>query len=372
MLMVGAEGSGAGKTELACSLIKKFSSQRGIIGIKVTTIEEASSGCPRGRSDCGVCSSLNGNYYITDEIDNRADKDTCKMLASGANRVFWLRALKTHLQEAIAALLNIIGDSDVSVCESTSLRRVVEPGLFVMLKGRDSENSKASAKDVAQYADRIVFFDGNEFDMDLDEIELADGTWGCKMEATLIILAGGDSARMGQDKSMLLINGQPMIRHIYDQLRPHFNQVLISSNDISKYNFLGVDVIPDRVTDQGPLMGIACALQASINDLNFIIACDIPQVNVALIKTMLREGRNYDAVVPRIDQSRFEPLFAVYKKDALAAIEDALASGQHRVMEALSRCKVKHIDLTDAQQLTNVNTMNDYREFVGKKNDAAI
>jgi len=372
--MVGAVGRGTGKTKFACSLISKFGSRCNIIGIKVTTIEDANSGCPRGESGCGVCSSLEGHYYITEETDSQADKDTCRMLASGASRVFWLRVLKTHLEEGTAALLDIIGDDAVSVCESNSLRRVVEPGLFVLVKSCDTENYKASAKDVAQYADRIVLFDGNEFDINLDEIELVDGVWVSKMKATAIIMAGGDSARMGQDKSMLLIRDKPMIKHIVDQLRPHFNQILISSSDTSKYSFLGVEIIPDRVADQGPLMGIASALKASANVLNFVIACDIPQVDMALVRMMLRQARGYDAVVPTTGPSQYEPLFAVYKKDILATIEDALSSGQRRIIDALSRCRVKYIDLskTDVQQLRNLNTMNDYREFVRKENDVTI
>ncbi len=370
--MVGAVDRNVGKTKFACSLISKFSSQCSIVGIKVTTIEKAGSSCPRGVSGCNVCSSLEGPFHITEETDRRAHKDTCRMLAAGASRVFWLRALKTHLKEGMAALLDIIGDDAVLVCESNSLRRVVEPGLFVMVKGNGGEKRKVSAKDIIRWADRIIAYNGNEFDIDADDIELADDRWACKMEATAIIMAGGDSARMGRDKSMLLIEGQPMIKYIYDQLHPHFNQILISSNDISKYSFPGVEVVPDKVTGQGPLGGIASALKSSVNDLNFVTACDIPQVDTVLMKMMLREGRDFDAVVPRIGLSQYEPLFAVYKKDTLAAIEAALLSGNNRIIDALNSCRVKYIDLTDTQQLKNLNTMNDYWEFAGKESDAVV
>jgi len=370
MLMVGAVDRNVGKTKFACSLISKFSLQCSIVGIKVTAIEKAGSSCPRGVSGCDVCSSLEGPFHITEETDRGASKDTCRMLAAGANRVFWLRALKTHLKEGMAALLDIIGDDVVLVCESNSLRWVVEPGLFVMVKGNGGEKRKVSTKDIIRWADRIVFSDGNKFDIDADDIGLEDGRWACKMKATAIIMAGGGSARMGRNKNMLLIEGQPMIKHIYDQLRPHFNQILISSNDVSKYSFLGVDVVPDKVTGQGPLGGIASALKASVNDLNFVIASDIPHVDSDLMKMMLREGSDFDAVVPRIGRSRYEPLFAVYKKDTLAAIEAALLSGNNRIIDALNSCRVKYIDLTDTQQLKNLNTMNDYWEFAGKENNA--
>jgi len=373
MLMVGAVDGKAGKTKFARSLITRFGSRCNIIGIKVTAVEKADSHCPRGVSNCSVCSSLKGHFYITEENNSRADKDTCRMLAAGARRVFWLRALKTHLQQAITELLHIVGDDAVSVCESNSLRRVVEPGLFIMVKGRGGQSRKASAKDVIQYADRIVFFDGNEFDIGTDEIKLTDGRWACKLQATAIIMAGGDSSRMGRDKSMLPVGTQTMIEHIADLLRPHFNQILISSNDVSKYSFLDAEVVPDKVAaGRGPLAGIASALEASANDANFVIACDIPQIDMNFVRQMVRESRGFDAVVPQTGPAQFEPLFAVYRRDAIAAIDPALLSGNCRITDALSRCRVKYIDLTDAQWLRNLNTMKDYLEFVGRQSDDTV
>jgi len=373
MLMVGALGRGSGKTKLACSLIGKFSSRHNIVGIKVTPVEKTDGSCPHGGSGCGACSSLNGHYYIAEETDREADKDTCRMLASGANRVFWLRALKTHLEEGAAVLLDIIGDDAVSVCESNSLRRVVEPGLFVMVKSCGEENHKTSAKDVIQYADRTVFFDGNKFDFDTDEIELADGRWVCKMDATAIIMAGGNSVRMGKDKDMLPINGQPMIKHTIGWLRPHFNQILISSNDISKYSFPNVEVVPDKIAGQGPLMGIASALEASANEVNFVIACDIPEIDISFIKMMLRQALSgYDAVVPRTGPSQYEPLFAIYRKGILDTANELLSSGKRKIDEMFSRCRVRYIDLSDTEQIKNLNTMNDYLEFLERQNSASV
>lgn len=367
MLMVGAGDRNAGKTKFACSLIKKFGSRHNIIGIKVTAIEQVDSGCPRGGPGCGVCSSLKDNYCITEETDSRADKDTCRMLASGAARVFWLRVLKTHLKEGITALQNTIGDDVISVCESNSLRQVVEPGLFVMVKSREAKNYKASAKEVAEYADRIVSFDYERFDIDLDEIELVDNKWALKMDATAIIMAGGQSTRMGQDKTMLPVNGKPVIKHIFEQLRPHFSQILISSDDTSKYSFLGAEVVPDKVAGKGPLMGIASTLRVSENQVNFVIACDIPEVDISFVRRMVRESRGFDAVVPRTGPSQYEPLFAVYKKSSLAAIDKAIASGNYRIIEPFKDCKVNYIDSICVQQFENLNTMKDYREFIGKE-----
>lgn len=182
MLMIGAGDRNAGKTKFACSLIKKFSPRCSIIGIKVTVIEETEDSFHHLSEGCDVCSSVQGSYCIAKETNSRINKDSSKMLASGAKQVYWLQVWRKNLEEGIAVLLDIIGDDVVSICESNSLRRFIGPGVFVMVKSCGEGNWKPSAKKVAQYADRIVFFDGNEFDIGLDVIELANGRWFCKTE----------------------------------------------------------------------------------------------------------------------------------------------------------------------------------------------
>jgi len=74
MLMIGSAGSNVGKTELACTLLRKFSKTSDIIGIKVTTIKDKDGQCPRGGEGCGVCSSLEGVYCITEELNRTPTK----------------------------------------------------------------------------------------------------------------------------------------------------------------------------------------------------------------------------------------------------------------------------------------------------------
>jgi len=372
MIMVGAGDRNAGKTEFVCSLIRKFGSEYNIIGIKVTTINELDSGCPRGDKGCGVCATLEGNFCITEERNNFSSKDTCRMLAAGAKKVFWLRVLKSHLEQGLTALLEVIGNDQVMVCESNSLRKVVEPGLFFMIRSGKATRCKSSAEEVIGYADDIVLFYGSQFDIDINSIKLIDGKWVMKMNATAIIMAGGKSRRMGRDKSMLVVNGEPVIKHIFKQLHPHFSQILVSSDDVSRYSFLDVQVVPDQDTGKGPLMGIASALRVSANKINFVIACDIPQVDIRLVRQIVRESKDFDAVVPQTGSSQYEPLFAVYKKNTLAAIGKAIASENYRIIEPLKYCKVNYINLVHGQSLKNLNTMKDYQEFVMEKNDAAI
>ena len=363
MLMIGSAGTNVGKTELACAILRKFGPSREIVGIKVTTIEEKDGQCPRGGQGCGVCSSLQGDFCITLEADKSSNKDTGRLLSAGASRVFWLRSLKSRLHEASTALLQTVGSDAVSICESNSLRHVVEPGLFLMVERAAQQVWKKSAQEVKKYADRIVISHGGTFDLDLDQIAIVNRKWTLREKATAIIMAGGDSRRMGIDKSMLPVNGRPLIERICQQLRGSFEQVLISANDASKFAFLDLAVVPDKVAGQGPLMGIASALNASDNDLNFVVACDIPRIELPFVRRLLCEAvrGGADIVLPVGGDGKQEPLFAVYRKSALEAIDKVLSSGGRKISDVFPLCTVKYIEMEGS--LINLNTPAEYARF---------
>ena len=370
MLMIGSAGANVGKTELACVVLRRFSGEgRDIVAIKVTTINEKDGQCPRGGEGCGVCSSLEGVYSIAEETDIASGKDTGKLLAAGASRVFWLRVLKTHLQEGLAALLDIVGPEVTSICESNSLRHEVEPGVFLVVERKGANTWKPSALEVKQHADRIVVSDGISFDLDIGRIRLEGGKWLLQSQATAIVMAGGGSHRMGIDKSTLQIRGRPIIEVLCKQLANRFEQILISANDLHRLAFLGYDVVVDKVPGQGPLMGIASALQASANELNLVVACDIPHVEWGFVRRMLAEAGSSqaDIVVPVTGEDKYEPLLAVYRKNALGAMNKVLSSGGRKIAEVFTLCRVKYVELDDPGWLVNLNTKAEYEEFRKKQ-----
>ena len=363
MLMIGSTGTNVGKTELACAILRRLGAHNDIAAVKVTAIDKKDGQCPRGGDGCGACSSLQGDFCITEETNGHSDKDTSRLLAAGASRVYWLRALKTHLDAAASALVETLGANTTCICESNSLRGVIDPGLFFLARRKSTTAWKQSAQEVQKYADRIVTAREGSFDLDLDRIVLAGGKWKLREKAAAIILAGGNSRRMGADKSMLPLGGQPLIAAICEQLRDSFDQVLVSANDADKFGFLGLQIVPDRVCGQGPLMAIASALEASRHELNFVVACDIPHVEIRYVRRMLSQAAESgaDIVVPITRESRYEPLFAVYRKSALKAINRVLSAGGRKIADAFDLCKVQCIELdTD---LANLNTMADYESF---------
>ena len=364
MFMLGSAGRNAGKTELACSLIRRYVRSHEIIGVKITTIEERDGNCPRGGEGCGVCTSLEGNFCITEERGASPGKDTTRMLQAGASRVFWLRCLSSHLREGTMALLERTGRDSVFVCESNSLRQVVRPGVFVVVKDRQSQTFKKSAKNVLHNADRIVLSDGNDLGLDMSRIVLSDHGWGLVEDATAIILAGSD--RMGSDKGMLPINGCPMIQHIANQLAPHFAELIVSASDPQEFRFLDIPVVPGIAPDQGPLIDIFSSLLASSRETNAVITCDIPEPNIPLLRKMIAVSDGYDAVIPQQAEGVFEPLFAIYNKSILPAMRSSLGRYSRKVSEVFKHARIRYYLLENGRQLKNLNTIDDYEDYTGQ------
>jgi len=351
MLMIGYDGRNSGQTELACSLIDKFRTSHIIVGIKVTT------------DDIDAGTDTNTHYLINQETDRSRDMDTGPMLAAGAHKVYRLRTQPKHLHEGVMALLKEIGKDSFIICESNSLRSVVNPGLFFICRHQGEDSFIDSAEVLQSHMDSLITYTDGRFDLDLNDVNILPGGWALRADATAIILAGGMSQRMQRDKSLLPVAGTPMIERIHDQLHPHFKQMLVSANDVDKYAFLHVKIVPDSIIGQGPLMGITSALEASTHDLNFITACDMPNVNMVLVRRMLREAEGFEAVVPIAD-GLMEPLFAVYRKSVLGAFRDALAQGKRRIRAAFGACKINYLDITEFKSLTNLNTREDYDGFI--------
>ncbi len=364
MLMIGSAGRNIGKTELACSIIEKFRDKHQIIGAKVTTIHESDGKCPRGGDGCGVCSSVEGEYCITEETNAGGDKDTGRLLAAGAQKVYWLRVFEEHMAEGADALLSLIPEEALVVCESNSLRSFIEPGCFLMVRPKGSEAIKESARAVIGHVDRFAVSDGESFDFSLADLEVIGKRWALQSEATAIVMAGGGSERMGSDKSMLDVGGKPLIGHICEQIGPFFKQVLISSNEVENYSFLGLEIVPDRIPGQGPLMGVASALAVSKYDRNFVVACDIPDLDMSVVLYLLRAARSRDGAALSTGQDCFEPMFAVYNKQVLNALEDSLSRGNFKAVDFLNRNDFKFIEISDPGWLKNLNTRQDYEEYV--------
>ena len=179
-------------------------------------------------------------------------------------------------------------------------------------------------------------------------------------DAGAIILAGGKSRRMGQNKCLLPYQGIPLIHHVANQLTPLFREVLISSNEPNTYDFLGLPIIGDDVIDQGPLMGIVSALTQSQHDWNLVVAADIPEIPLPLIAELYENTQHHNCVVPITTTGQYQPLFAFYHRDVITPFRERIESGNGRVIDAVNSAQKCEVPIPDGT-LENLNTPAQYR-----------
>src|SRR5690242_9512250 len=115
------------------------------------------------------------------------------------------------------------------------------------------------------------------------------------------ILAGGQSRRMGSDKAALRIQGEPLLQRTARLLATITTDVAIIGPPERAALAPGVPILPDRWPQQGPLGGIATALQALAGEAVLVVGCDMPFLNAALLRYFITLAPEYDAVVARAD-----------------------------------------------------------------------
>jgi hypothetical protein len=177
ILIIGSTGRNTGKTEFACRIIANHSTQKEIVGVKVIPVDKNEVKCHRGEDGCGLCDSLTGEYEIIEETKIDSVKDTSRMLKAGAKKVYLLIVNRNCLQKGINAILGITPDHTLIVIESNTIRKVIEPGLFIVIKNATNNAVKNSCADVIEFADKIIEFNDMNWDFLPDKVLIQDGSW---------------------------------------------------------------------------------------------------------------------------------------------------------------------------------------------------
>jgi molybdopterin-guanine dinucleotide biosynthesis protein A len=183
------------------------------------------------------------------------------------------------------------------------------------------------------------------------------------MEATLLVLAGGSSQRMGRPKAWLEVGNTILLRWVVDRLAPDFSEVVISFAEPEQLEQpVPYRIVFDRKRSGGPMAGIEAGLAAARHDPVFAIACDMPYVTREVAAVAVAAARACDAAVPLID-GRAEPVCAAYRKSALPLIGEALDAGTRRAADVLGRMDVTWLQDIPGDVVRSLNTPDDYLRF---------
>src|SRR5712692_2433278 len=183
------------------------------------------------------------------------------------------------------------------------------------------------------------------------------------MEATLLVLAGGHSRRMGRSKPWIEVGNTVLLRYVVAKLAPAFSGVSVSFNETEQMEqHVPYRVVFDRKSKAGPLAGLEAGLLAARNDVIFAVACDMPYVTRAAAEQAVAAARTCDAAIPR-HEGLFEPVCGAYRKSALPAIVGALDAGNFVAHDVVQALDVTWLEGLDAAQFENLNTPADVERF---------
>lgn len=161
-------------------------------------------------------------------------------------------------------------------------------------------------------------------------------------DCTAIVMAGGESQRMGRDKATLQLGEQTLLQHVLDIIQPLFALVLISVRQPRPD--IDLPQICDAYVNAGPLAGLCAGLQQATTPWIFAVATDMPFIRPALIEHLAGKRAGYQAVVPVV-HGHPQPLAAFYSVSCLPPIEALLASeGKRSLRAALEQLNVCYVD----------------------------
>jgi molybdopterin-guanine dinucleotide biosynthesis protein A len=188
-----------------------------------------------------------------------------------------------------------------------------------------------------------------------------------KIELTGIILAGGKNSRISMTKALIQLGEQTIIGRTVQLFQKLFEEVIIVTNHFDDYNHLGVKLTKDLIPETGPLGGLYSGLTLSSNDYSFVVACDMPFIDPAIILHLQNYtySGSYDVIVPEFN-GFIEPLFAFYSKNCIPTIVNQLHQRDFKIRSFYSHAKVKEVPCSHFKSVEraffNINTREDLQQ----------
>jgi molybdopterin-guanine dinucleotide biosynthesis protein A len=162
-----------------------------------------------------------------------------------------------------------------------------------------------------------------------------------------VVLTGGRSTRMGQDKSLLVVDGEAMATRVMRALREAgASEVACVGGDVDALHALGMIAIPDETPDAGPLGGLLAGMAWAAEPATIVAPCDLTDPSAAQFQQLLGAFVDSDALaaVPIVD-GRWRPLPVVVRAAAHDELSQAFAAGERAVHRAIERIDFLAVDV---------------------------
>ncbi|OCL84095.1 molybdenum cofactor guanylyltransferase MobA [Arcobacter porcinus] len=183
-------------------------------------------------------------------------------------------------------------------------------------------------------------------------------------EIPCVILSGGKSQRMGEDKSLLPFgSSNSLIEYQYNRLKPYFSDTFISSKT-NKFLFLkdSSKLILDENKDiYSPILALQTILKRF--DKVFIITVDTPFVRIETIKELIENSDNYDVIIAK-DEEKIHNLCGVFSNSCLKIINLMIEENIHKINYLIKQTNFKEINFNYKNEFININNRTEYQRAI--------
>jgi molybdopterin-guanine dinucleotide biosynthesis protein A len=190
-----------------------------------------------------------------------------------------------------------------------------------------------------------------------------------KDQLTGLILSGGKSSRMGEEKGLVDFNGKPLISYAINVLSPLVDLIIIgANNELDIYKEFGHTIVEDEIKEIGPIGGLLSTIKNSETEQNFVLSCDMPFLNTEIMKYLLKNMHDFDIVVAMHGDNKIEPLCGIYSKKIIPEIEAAIEKGRYKLLDLFNKVHFKAIKIDSSlpfysnQLFYNINRPEDIKQ----------
>lgn len=184
---------------------------------------------------------------------------------------------------------------------------------------------------------------------------------------TAIVLAGGKSSRLGRDKALEKIGGRYLIERVIDSLSQLGDDIIVVTAAPNQLSELHVEKVLDTYPRTGAKVGLCTGLNASLSFYSLAVACDMPFLNIDLLRHLIDSASGFDAVIPRIGDN-IEPLHAVYSKNCIPVLEEHIRKGRMKISDLFDEINVRYVEADEIERydpqrlsLFNINSEADLK-----------
>tara|TARA_B100001964_G_C14044289_1_gene514062 strand:- start:31 stop:597 length:567 start_codon:yes stop_codon:yes gene_type:complete len=185
------------------------------------------------------------------------------------------------------------------------------------------------------------------------------------MKTTGIILSGGLSLRMGEDKGVIQLDEYKMVEKIIRLMDPFCDKLIISANN-SNYDKFGLKVVNDKTDRIGPIGGIISCMREENSNFYLVMSCDTPNISNFTIAQLFDNLNNFDIVVYK-QNNRIEPLISLFSKSATGKMEEEVKNKNFKLQDVIKKLNYNAILLEDNEktkrEFLNINAKEDLKKY---------